>query len=226
MYLSEKIAFKLGEKSRNVLNLNEQKEQIIVYGAINLLQILFSIFWVIIGGLIFGVLYEAIVFSLVVAILRKYSGGVHASTPAGCVFIGAVISTLTGLMVNKILFSISTNKIILFSILCIIISFIIIYKKAPVDSIKKTITNLNIKRKLRINSMLTIIVFSVLIIILFILNYTNYNSLYINTIECIALGILWQSLSLTKIGFILFKIIDLILNLIMKGGEIHEEQSS
>lgn len=223
MYFSEKIAFKLGEKSRNVLNLNEQKEQIIVYGAINLVQILFSIFWVIIAGLIFGVLYEAIIFSLVVAILRKYSGGVHASTPARCVFIGVAISTLIGLIVNKILFSISINKVILFSIFCIMISFIIIYKKAPVDSIKKPITNLNIKRKLRINSMLTIIVFSILIIILFILNYTNYNNLYINTIECIGLGIVWQSLSLTKIGFILFKIIDLILNLIKKGGEIHEE---
>lgn len=57
MSLTEKIATKIGNNAKLFLNVNEEQEQIIVYGAINLFQMLFAILWVIIAGLLFGVFY-------------------------------------------------------------------------------------------------------------------------------------------------------------------------
>lgn len=50
MSLTEKIATKIGNNAKIFLNINEEQEQIIVYGAINLFQMLFAILWVIIAG--------------------------------------------------------------------------------------------------------------------------------------------------------------------------------
>ncbi len=74
MSLAEKIATKIGNNAKLFLNVNEEQEQIIIYGAINLFQMLFAILWVIIAGLLFGVFYEALIFSITASILRKYSG--------------------------------------------------------------------------------------------------------------------------------------------------------
>lgn len=204
MYLCEKFAIKISKKSKYILNLDENKEQIIKYGAINLFQTFSAILWIIISGLVFNVLYEVLIFSFVVAILRKYSGGVHASSPMGCIIIGTILSTLSGLTVNRILYLLPINMIILLSIFCFLFSFIVVYKKAPVDSIKKPITNIYVKRKFRKNSILTIIFLNIVVAALFIL-YGNYNKIfYIKTIECISLGLLWQSITLTKILHIFF----------------------
>ena len=42
MSLTEKMAVKIGNNAKSFLNADEDKEQIIIYGAINLFQIIFS----------------------------------------------------------------------------------------------------------------------------------------------------------------------------------------
>jgi accessory gene regulator B len=223
MYLCEKLAVRLAKHSKHVLNVNEEKQQIIKYGAINLFQNLFAIFWIILFGLIFNVLYEALIFSLVVSILRKYSGGVHASSPTSCIFIGTTLSILCGLAVDRLLYSIPINIIIPMSIFSSLFSFIIVYRKAPVDSIKKPISNVTMKKKFKINSILTIIFMSIVITILFVLNAIHSKNFYIKTIECISLGLVWQSLTLTKMLSIFYTITNFILR---KGGRTNEKQNS
>ncbi|NRT41265.1 accessory gene regulator protein AgrB [Clostridium beijerinckii] len=71
MSLTEKIATKIGNNAKIFLNINEEQEQIIVYGAINLFQMLFAILWVIIAGLLFGVFYEALIFSISAVFLEN-----------------------------------------------------------------------------------------------------------------------------------------------------------
>ncbi|WP_291701635.1 accessory gene regulator B family protein [Clostridium sp.] len=73
MSLTEKMAAKVGNNAKLFLNVNEEQEQIIIYGAINLFQIIFAILWVMIAGLFFGVFYETIIFTIAVSIFRKYS---------------------------------------------------------------------------------------------------------------------------------------------------------
>lgn len=211
MYLTEKLAISLGKKARILLNVDKNREQIIVYGAINLLQTAFSILWIVIAGFILGVLYEALIFSTTASILRKYSGGVHASSPNRCIIIGTVLSSAAGLIINKFSYNISLTNTTAMSMLFITASFIIVILKAPVDSIKKPITDLNMKKRFKKNSIVTLTVFSMVVVILSTLYESTLKLYYLKIIHSIILGILWQSFTLTKMGITIFEKADSIL---------------
>ncbi|WP_373844688.1 accessory gene regulator ArgB-like protein [Clostridium sp.] len=205
MYLTEKIATFLGKKASILLAIDEDREQIVIYGAINLLQTTLSILWIVIAGFILGVLYEALIFSTSASILRKYSGGVHASSPNRCIIIGTTLSCATGLVINNFSYSISLTNTIIMGIFFITVSFIIVILKAPVDSIKKPITDLNMKKNFKKNSIIVLIVFSIFIVVLSVFYETTSKLYYLKIIHSIILGILWQSITLTKIGITIFK---------------------
>ncbi len=73
MSLTEKMAVKIGSNAKLLLSVDEDKEQIVIYGAISLLQMVFVILWIIAFVLLFVVLYEALLFSGAISVLRKYS---------------------------------------------------------------------------------------------------------------------------------------------------------
>jgi len=215
MSLTEKMAIKVGNNVKSVLNVSEEQEQIIIYGAINLFQIIFAVLWVIIAGWFFGVFYEALIFTLTVGALRKYSGGAHASSPSRCIIIGTVLAVLAGLLVNKILYILNISIVMLISITFIMFAFIIVSQNAPVDSAKKPITNIKIRKQFKKKSIFVIFNFSLIIIISFILRQ-KYLELYcIRLIESISIGVLWQSITLTKNGIVLLNKVDFVLRYIM-----------
>jgi accessory gene regulator B len=192
----ESLAVSIGKKSKKALNLDDDKEEIVVYGAILFLNICISVFCVIILGFLFGVLYEALLFALIVSFLRKYSGGVHASSPGRCAILGALFSVGAGIIIDKTLFSINCNLVISISILLLIISFFIVYKNAPVDSLNKRITDIELRKRFRVNSIKIVSVALLVVIALFICFLFSSDIFYIRTIECISIAIMFQSLSL------------------------------
>ncbi|AKA69304.1 accessory gene regulator ArgB-like protein [Clostridium scatologenes] len=219
MSLIEKMSVKIGRNAKLFLNVDEDKEQIIVYGAINLLQTIFAISWVIIAGLFFGVLYEALLFSITVSILRKYSGGAHASSPSHCIIIGTILAVASGIFIDKIFFKINILTAILISTACIVFAFIIVAKNAPVDSAKKPITNIELKKQFKKKSIIVLFIFSLIITILYALS-TKYSALYyIKFIESIILGVLWQTITLTKSGTIFLSKVDFFLEHIYRKGQ-------
>jgi accessory gene regulator B len=223
MSLTEKMAVKIGNNAKVLLNADEEKEEIIVYGAINLIQTIFAILWVIIAGLVFGVLYEALIFSIAVSILRKYSGGVHASSSSRCIILGTILAVVAGISIDKVFWKLNMPIVILISVAFIVFAFIIVAKNAPVDSVKKPITNVEIKKQFKKKSIFVISISSVIIIILFVIS-TKYSELfYIKVIESISFGILWQSITLTKIGISIINKVDFVLKYIMEGGEQYEK---
>ncbi|MBC2458239.1 accessory gene regulator ArgB-like protein [Clostridium beijerinckii] len=217
MSLTEKIATKIGNNAKLFLNINEEQEQIIVYGAINLFQMLFAILWVIIAGLLFGVFYEALIFSISASILRKYSGGVHASSPSRCVIIGTFSAALAGILINNIFYSINSINVAVISGAIIIFAFITVFRNAPVDSIKKPIRNIETRRQFKRKSIFTIFVFLFIIIILFMLNEKFSELYYIKLIESIGVGVLWQTITLTKNGINFLNKVDSALKYIIEG---------
>ncbi|MFW2502790.1 accessory gene regulator ArgB-like protein [Clostridium diolis] len=217
MSLTEKIATKIGSNAKLFLNVNEEQEQIIVYGAINLFQMLFAILWVIIAGLLFGVFYEALIFSISASILRKYSGGVHASSPSRCVIIGTFSAALAGILINNIFYSINSINVAVISGAIIIFAFITVFRNAPVDSIKKPIKNIETRRQFKRKSIFAIFIFSFIIIILFILNEKFSELYYIKLIESIGVGVLWQTITLTKNGINFLNKVDFALKYIIEG---------
>lgn len=217
MSLTEKIATKIGNNAKLFLNVNEEQEQIIVYGAINLFQMLFAILWVIIAGLLFGVFYEALIFSITASILRKYSGGVHASSPSRCVIIGTFSAALAGILINNIFYTINSITVAVISGAIIIFAFITVFRNAPVDSIKKPIKNIETRRQFKRKSIFTIFVFLFIIIILFMLNEKFSELYYIKLIESIGVGVLWQTITLTKNGINFLNKVDSALKYIIEG---------
>lgn len=220
---TEKLAVNIARKAKIVLDVDEDKEQTIIYGAINLLQITFAILWVIIIGLLLGVLYEALIFSIVVGILRKYSGGVHASSPSHCIIIGTILAAIAGIIIDKLFYKLTISTVVVISIFCVVAALIIVFENAPVDSINKPITNIEMKRRFKGKSILVILIFSLLIMILFVFHKTYLQVYYITAIESITLGILWQSITLTKIGRLAFNKVDFVLKYIIERGNYHEK---
>lgn len=217
MSITEKLAFKLGNMVKTNLNTDSDETDIIIYGAINLFQTINSIFWVIMIGFFAGALYEALLFSITASILRKYSGGVHASSPMRCAIIGATSSGIFGIFVNRIFYKSNINIVIISSILLIIISLLIILKKAPVDSIQKPIDDESMKKTFRKKSILFIFIITFIAINFLLLYMVNRNIIYIKSIECIIIGMFWQSFTLTKMGDLLVTKIDFGLKFIIEG---------
>lgn len=210
----ERLAANIGKRSKKVLNINEDQEQVVVYGAIMLLNTSISILSVMFFGFLVGAFYESLLFSIVVSILRKYSGGVHASSPGRCIVIGTITAVVLGFAIDNFLYSFSSISVIILSIISIIVAFIIIYKKAPVDSIKKPITDNNLRKKFK-NYSIKIIIISLLIEIILFLLYKNYlDIIYIKVIECMSLGIIYQSLTLTGVGIRILNKVDFVLKYI------------
>ncbi|MBN7575363.1 accessory regulator AgrB [Clostridium sp. 2-1] len=217
MSLAEKIATKIGNNAKLFLNVNEEQEQIIVYGAINLFQMLFAILWVIIAGLLFGVFYEALIFSITSSILRKYSGGVHASSSSRCVIIGTFSAVLAGILINNIFYSINSITVAVISGGIIIFAFITVFRNAPVDSIKKPIKNIETRKQFKRKSIFAIFIFLFIIIILFMLNEKFSELYYIKLIESISVGVLWQTITLTKNGINFLNKVDSAVKYIIEG---------
>ncbi|WP_297420511.1 accessory gene regulator ArgB-like protein [Clostridium sp.] len=222
MSLTEKIAVSISDGIKKTLKVDEEKEQIIIYGAINLFQIIFSILWVIIVGLFLGVLYEALLFSFATAILRKYSGGGHASSPSRCIIIGTALASIFAILVDKFFYQINKEYVIIVNIVFLVFAFIMIIKNAPVDSIKKPITNIEIRKQFRKKAIIVITIYLIIIVILFMLNQKNAEIYYIKAIECIGFGVLCQTITLTKSGMSFINKVDFVLKYIINGGENNE----
>ena len=169
MSIIENLSFKFAGLAKKNLNFDSNEAEIIMYGAINLLQTINAILWVIIVGFFTGTLYETFLCSITSSTLRKYSGGVHASSPIRCAIIGATTSGLFGIFVNRIFYKSNINIVIAFCIFSIITSLIIVIRNAPVDCIQKPIdyeSKIIFKRK----SIILIALITIVIIAIFFIN--------------------------------------------------------
>lgn len=212
MYLTERIAAKIGENARTVLKVDEKKEKIIVYGAIGLLQILWSILWTILIGIIFGVVYEALLFSIIVGMLKRYSGGAHASSPGRCIVIGVTAATVSGLLIHLLTSKQAVDFIIILGVLCFSTSFFIIAKKAPVDSSSKPIRSAKMRQRLNYTSKVILICYIIIMLSLLVFYKVSSNEWYLSIYMCVGLGTLWQAITLTKCGIKILNKVDFILN--------------
>lgn len=202
--LSKSIA---SEISKHLL-IDEEHEEVIAYGAYALLQTGISIFAVIIFGVIFNVLTEALVISVTAATLRKFSGGVHATEPMSCVLIGMVIFGGLAILVNQIIVKLDFLLIILYIIIASIIALHIIYKYSPVGSANKPLKNEATRDCLRKQSLKCMLVFMILIILLTVLFLVSDNLYFLTLALNIVTGVLWQSITLVFLGHYIINLLD------------------
>lgn len=218
--LSKKVAFKIA----NEIKLDNDNKEIISYGIFAIIQMVYNLLLVILFGAVVNVAIEAVIASFAIAILRKSSGGAHASSAKICAVVGTFITVTIGL-VAKI--NINVNIIIIIAVITFIWAYYIIFKLAPVDSAAKPIRTEKKKKRLKRSSIFILSIYLAIVIISIMLYlYTKIDRLLIYSI-CILGGVIWQVLSLTKIGHEIVKIIDAFLNKIIsmgiKGGKKSEK---
>lgn len=208
---------------KNQLNLDEDKASIIEYGLFAFFHMSISILLVAVIGLIFNVMIEALIISFVVAILRKFSGGAHASTALNCAIVGVLISIIPAYITKNLNFNI--NYIIFIGIPLYIISLIIVYKLAPVDSPNKPIKKKEKIKKLKKGSIILLSIYMIIVAFNVIIYYISKNHIFLVYSACIYIGMLWQVFTLTKYGHILVNIVDSLFIKIFKilRGEKNEK---
>lgn len=202
--LSKSIASTI---SKN-LSIDEDHEEVIAYGAYALIQTGISILAVIIFGIIFNVLTEALVISVSSATLRKFSGGVHAKEPMSCVLIGMVIFGGLAILVRHVIIKLDLLLIISFMIIASMIVLHIIIKNSPVGSVNKPLKNEVTRSRLRKKSLNCVFIFMILIIMLMGLFLITKNLYFLTLALSIITGILWQSITLVFLGHYIINILD------------------
>jgi len=211
MMLSKKIADTITDE----LSLSKEQRDVIEYGAFALLQTLLSIFAVAFFGFLFGVFYESLIVSFSISILRKSSGGAHASKPSICLIIGTFFSVAIALFMKYIVSKISFTYLLVFALFVYLFSFFVIYKKVPVDSKAKPINSPEKKKKMRKQSyIITSVYMLISLIFLFIKSFINYFPVE-KFLLCICGGLVYQVFSLTILGQKTFGFLDKILSKIL-----------
>ncbi len=199
MFSVEKISESITKVIISEVELSSDKKEVVKYGIFAFIQIILSLFWVIVVGLIFDVVIEALIVSFVTSILRKSSGGIHASEPGICMLIGTLVSVLIAIICESIYVDI--KLIMLIGIVVFIFSYYLLYKLAPVDSPSKPIKNKKKIRRLKKSSIVILTIYLVIVILNSIAYYIT-SAQYFNIYSmCICFGIIWQVFSLTTIGY-------------------------
>lgn len=219
---AEQLSSSLAKYLGHSLHYTEEEIAIIAYGLFGLFQTALSILTVIILGSLFGITIEALIISFSIALLRKFSGGVHATSPERCLILGTFFS-ISGVFLARCLVTTLTTHI-LYCIYSLLFtwSFCVLYKNAPVDNVNKPIKSIHKKQKLRQDSILVVSIYLVIVILLLFVNTYIHSSTIVIYSSCLILGTIWQVFSITTIGHKVIAFLDLVLmhtsNIFKKEG--------
>lgn len=221
MFVVDKFSNLIASKISGILDLDEDKKEVIAYGAFSLIQTIWSIVLVMIFGALFNVFSEAMLISFSGALLRKYSGGAHATSPNRCAVIGVIVSVGAALVLSKILFYTSALSILIYACFSLIFTYYVMYKYSPVDTPNKPIVKEETKIRLRKAAFKMINFYLVITIVLYIYYMKVRSYTILKVISSIATGILWQDITLTSLGHYIMSKLDIILKNIsgLAGGE-------
>lgn len=187
MNFSENISLKLTELITKELNYNDDKKEIIAYAIETALLFILGFLFLILLGYYFNVLIPTIIAAISGGFLRRVSGGAHFNTPLKCLSFGSIVYTSIGVLANALIENDLINEFIL--ILSLLVSLILVVFLAPVDSESKPIYSKSLKLKLKI--------LSIVFVILSILLITLQNNKLISV--SVVLGVVYQCLTLLPI---------------------------
>ncbi len=220
----EQLANKVANKIASELSYPEEQKQVIAYGLIAIFQTLLMTIIVLVLGAILNIFIESAILCFAVSILRKYSGGAHASSIVSCTTIGVVFCIGFG-MTCKALGAITMPWILLLG-LCMLVftfAFYIAIKNAPVDSPNKPIRTEQKKKKMKTATILLLFVYMVVSAIL--LFNDSRSPIFVSALLSLLLSIVWQMGSLTKPGKVFLEGLDRLVyrRILLKGGHNNEK---
>lgn len=211
MYLIERMSKCIARKTAESLKLDQEREEVIAYGALNFMHTMLTTVLLIVFGLVFRSLAEVMLVAVTSAVIRKYSGGIHASSPNHCAIISMILFGGLGLLVKYLpVFEIPLFTAV-FQAVVAIVGLILFIRLCPVDSPNKRIRDPIKRKKLRNASVFMLLVFQVLTAVFWIW-YAQTNSVFpLRLSACVSAGLAWQIISITSAGrFIIGKLVFLL----------------
>lgn len=219
----EKLTNNIADRVAAEFKLDKDNRDIIAYGTFAIMSIALSIIFVIIFGLIFHVMIEALIICFAGSILRKYSGGAHASSPGRCIAIGTFICIGQALLFTFLIGSVITLSLFIFlGIGVFALSYYLIYKLAPVDSSAKPIKTKEKKIRMKKGSIIILGAYIIIAVINTAIYIILRDKSFLIYSLCIYGGVAWQTFTLTRVGHSIINSIDDFLNHILaikKGGK-------
>ena len=185
-------------------SISENQEQIIVFASQLIESTLISIGFIIFVSLMLHNTRETLLVLLASGSVRLVSGGAHCGSAIRCAIVGATIFPLIATVSNYIV-----NYFSLWVVFCILsISMLLIVKYAPAESPGKPLVNKNyIKKMYRLS-----ISIGSLVSLLAILSF-KYDR---NVSVCLVLGFLWQTFSISPLGYKFISFMDEALYIILR----------
>jgi len=214
--LIEALAHKIADKISFQLNLDEDRNAVIAYGLIGILQVATIFIIITIIGIAFDFLYESLIIYTSVGYIRKSTGGAHSSSMNGCNIISVLSITLLSTM-SRYLYNRPINNYmnIAITIFVFIICFIVFYHRVPVDNPKKPIVNPEKIKRLRKQSFIKLALLFFLTIISIELVY--FSTRFYSIANSIRLASLWQLVTLTEKGILFMDRLDIKINKLIKS---------
>lgn len=196
----EQISLSISNKIGTRLNKTKEEVAVINYGLFAMLHTSLIMIVTILVGIATGTFREIIIISVCSAMLKRYSGGVHSSSPMRCLIVGVSMCTalsLTCVLITEKLSDISALAILVSGIL---ICYFVLYKRSPIGSKQKPLKNENKRKMLRKKSFNVMNIYTMAIFGIYIYSYYDQNSLARSICISILFGALIQIFSLSKIG--------------------------
>jgi len=151
-YISQEVEF------------DNEKQQVIAYAVDGLLLTAGGFILIVLVGAIFDAAFPAAVTAIAGGVLRKFSGGVHAETPLKCMLFSSLGYGLAASSANYLSKLVAINNTYL--ILVLVICLLLVAYYAPVDCEAKPINSIVLRKRLKIGSILFVILIMILVLTL------------------------------------------------------------
>jgi accessory gene regulator B len=194
---------KLGLLSNKVVtyyykDYSDDEREIMGYGLRMILVTIIDLLAVLIFGLVIGVPGLAVTAVISIGVIRKFSGGFHASTVLRCALLGAMVSVGSGLLANYLAENINRGVIFILLWMVLMIGAILIYSYAPAGVKEKPLTSLPKRVRLKICSFIAFF-------IVLLIDFGLYLTLEVDSYVLSSLfGVVWQIFTITPLAYKLF----------------------
>ncbi|MGL6105235.1 accessory gene regulator ArgB-like protein [Romboutsia sp.] len=212
-YIS-KVSLNLSNKLGNKLNKSCEQKSVLNYGLFIILHTGLSLIITLITGIIFNIVCEIMTISIVAALLKRYSGGVHSSTPERCLIVGLFFSIIGAILDKYLVIKVNDKYLIIIGLVVLTIEFLILYIKCPVSSKNKPLNKESTRKRLRIGCFKLMLIYIVTILVNFIIYEFNQSVISKSIAIGITIGIFIQVFALTKVGNKFIKLSEIIFNLV------------
>ncbi|OCL28475.1 hypothetical protein U472_00890 [Orenia metallireducens] len=194
---------KLGLLSNKVVayyyrDYSDDEREIMGYGLRMILVTIIDLLAVVVLGGIVGVPGLAVTTVISIGIIRRFSGGFHASTVLRCALLGAVVSVGSGLLADYLAVSIDREIIFILLWMVLLVGAILIYCYTPAGVKEKPLTSLPKRVRLKIYSF-------VVFFIVLVIDFSLYLTLEVDSYVLSSLfGVIWQMFTITPLAYKLF----------------------